>query len=280
MIGEDMNKINEAVVLAGGMGTRMLPYTKVIGKEMLPVFDVPLLHKLVLECYNSGIKKMIFVVTKYNKASIQKYFSENEYLDNYIKNSPAKQELLKELKMLIKNMKFVFVNQQERGTYGALYSARKYIKNDNFIVLYDDELIVNNTSSIDQLLNEFNKKPGMIIGTIEDLKETVGFVVKDKNNNFVDLANIKETNSRDIIVGRMILNKKIFTIRNKCRYSEGNELFLPQAIVHHLNGEARIIRIKGEYFNLGSKLGYLKASLLFATKSIYKDEIKDYISKL
>ena len=121
-------KINEAVVLVGGMGTRLLPYTKAIGKEMMPVFDVPLLHKLVLECYNSGINKMIFVVTKYNKSLIQKYFSENEYLDNYIKNNPSKQELLKELKMLMKNMKIIYVNQQERGTYGALYSARKYIK--------------------------------------------------------------------------------------------------------------------------------------------------------
>ena len=274
-------KINEAVVLVGGMGTRLLPYTKAIGKEMMPVFDVPLLHKLVLECYNSGINKMIFVVTKYNKSLIQKYFSENEYLDNYIKNNPSKQELLKELKMLMKNMKIIYVNQQERGTYGALYSARKYIKNDNFVVLYDDELIVNNkVSSINQLLEAFNKNSQMIIGTIEDKKETVGLVVRDKNDNFIGLAKSSETKSSDIIVGRMILNKKVFIIRKKCKFSKDNELYLPQAIVHHLNGEAKLIRIEGEYFNLGSKLGFLKASINAALKTDYKDELLEYINKL
>ena len=274
------NDIKEAVVLLGGLGTRMLPYTKAIGKEMLPIFDVPLLHKLVLECYNSGIRKMIFVVTKFNKSLIQKYFSPDAYLDNYIKNNPEKQELLKELKMLIKNMKFVYVHQQERGTYGALYSARKYIKNNNFLVLYDDELIVSEVSSIDQVINEFKKVNKMVIGVMEDRSETVGLVVTDKDNNFIDLKRSNETKSRNIIVGRMVLNKKVFTIRKLCQFSKENELFLPQAIVHHLNGEAKIVKIKGEYFNIGSKLGYLKASLLFATKSIYKDDIKDYINKL
>ena len=274
------NDIKEAVVLLGGLGTRMLPYTKAIGKEMLPIFDVPLLHKLVLECYNSGIRKMIFVVTKFNKSLIQKYFSPDAYLDNYIKNNPEKQELLKELKMLIKNMKFVYVHQQERGTYGALYSARKYIKNNNFLVLYDDELIVSDVSSIDQVINEFKKVNKMVIGVMEDRSETVGLVVTDKDNNFIDLKRSNETKSRNIIVGRMVLNKKVFTIRKLCQFSKENELFLPQAIVHHLNGEAKIVKIKGEYFNIGSKLGYLKASLLFATKSIYKDDIKDYINKL
>lgn len=275
------NEIKEAVVLLGGLGTRMLPLSKVVGKEMLPIFDAPLLHKLVLECYNAGIRKMIFVVTKFNKSLIMKYFSEDAYLDNYIKNNPSKQELLKELKMLIKEMKFVYVHQQERGTYGALYSARKYIKNNNFLVLYDDELIVNDKkSSIDQVIDEFKKENRMVIGVMEDKKETVGLVVTDKDNSFIDLAKAEDTDSRDIIVGRMILNKKVFTIRNKCKLSKENELFLPQAIVHHLNGEAKILKIKGEYFNIGSKLGYIKASLLLATKSIYKDEIKDYINKL
>ena len=274
------NDIKEAIVLLGGLGTRMLPLSKVVGKEMLPIFDAPLLHKIVLECYNSGIRKMIFVVTKFNKKLIEKYFSNDPYLDNYIKNNPSKQELLKELKMLIKEMKFIYVYQQERGTYGALYSARKYIKNDNFLVLYDDELIINDVSSIDQVINAFKKENKMIIGTIEDKKETVGLVVTDKDHNFIDLKRSDETKSRDIIVGRMILNKIVFTIKDKCKLSKENELFLPQAIVHHLNGQAKIIKIKGEYFNIGSKLGYIKASLLLASKSVYKDEIKDYINKL
>ena len=79
-------KINEAVILLGGMGTRLLPYTKTIPKEMLPIYDVPNIFKLVQEAYLSGIRKIIFVVTKHNKHLIEAFFKEDKYLDNFLKN--------------------------------------------------------------------------------------------------------------------------------------------------------------------------------------------------
>lgn len=90
--------INEAVIIVGGMGTRLLPYTKTVTKEMLPIFDVPSIFLLVKEAYLSGIKKVIFVVTKRNKKLIENYFSSDTYLDNFIKYEPVKQKLLLELK--------------------------------------------------------------------------------------------------------------------------------------------------------------------------------------
>ena len=92
--------INEAVIIVGGMGTRLLPYTKTVTKEMLPIFDVPSIFLLVKEAYLSGIKKVIFVVTKRNKKLIENYFSNDTYLDNFIKDEPVKQKLLLELKKL------------------------------------------------------------------------------------------------------------------------------------------------------------------------------------
>ena len=83
--------INEAVIIVGGMGTRLLPYTKTVTKEMLPIFDVPSIFLLVKEAYLSGIKKVIFVVTKRNKKLIENYFSSDTYLDNFIKDEPVKQ---------------------------------------------------------------------------------------------------------------------------------------------------------------------------------------------
>ena len=92
--------INEAVIIVGGMGTRLLPYTKTVTKEMLPIFDVPSIFLLVKEAYLSGIKKVIFVVIKRNKKLIENYFSNDTYLDNFLKDEPVKQKLLLELKKL------------------------------------------------------------------------------------------------------------------------------------------------------------------------------------
>ena len=87
-------KIDEAVILLGGMGTRLLPLTKTIPKEMLPIYDVPAIFLLVEEAYESGIKKIIFVVTKHNKKIIEDFFSNDTYLNNFLKDKPDKLKLL------------------------------------------------------------------------------------------------------------------------------------------------------------------------------------------
>ena len=89
--------LNEAVILLGGMGTRLLPYTKTISKEMLPIYDVPNIFLLVKEAYLSGIKKIIFVTTEHNKYLIQNFFSEDKYLNDFLKDKPDKKILLKEI---------------------------------------------------------------------------------------------------------------------------------------------------------------------------------------
>ena len=119
--------INEAVILLGGMGTRLLPLTKTIPKEMLPIYDVPAIFLLVEEAYLSGIKKIIFVITKNNKKMIESFFSDNNYLNNFLKDKPDKQKLLDRVNKVINNMEFKYIYQTTKGTYGALYSSKKYI---------------------------------------------------------------------------------------------------------------------------------------------------------
>ncbi len=189
------------------MGTRMLPYTKTVSKEMLPIYDVPNIHMIVKECYESDIKKIIFVITKYNKKLIENYFSNNQFLNNFIKGNKEKESLLNEINDLIKNIKFSYVYQQEKGTYGALYSARKYIKGDAFALLYGDDLFDSTIPPLKQLIEKYIIDEKMSIGTIDTDKDKVGIVKKDKDNYFIDLVDSnKKTN--EIIVGRMILNKK------------------------------------------------------------------------
>ena len=273
-------KIDEAVIILGGMGTRLLPLTKTISKEMLPSFDVPTIFLLVEEAYKSGIKKIIFVVTKHNRKLIENFFSKDIYYENFLKDKPDKKKLLDRVNNIINKMEFKYVYQNLKGSYGALYSCRKFIKNDNFILMYGDDLIDSNTPLTKELINEFNKNPKMYIAIKEMKKEElpdVGIVKLDKDNNIIDLVSKNEVNSKCILHGRMLLNKKIFTIKNKLIKHDNDEYYLPYALLEFI-GDVKGYKYFGEYFNIGEKTGYIKASIHYALKD--KNEKDDLIKYL
>lgn len=276
-------KIDEAVIILGGMGTRLLPLTKTISKEMLPSYDVPTIFLLVEEAYKSGIKKIIFVVTSHNKKLIENFFSKDTYYENFLKDKPDKQKLLNRINEVINNMDFKYVYQNIKGSYGALYSARKFIKNDNFILMYGDDLIDNNPPITKILINEFKKKESMYIA-IREKKDhelpNVGIVKLDKNNNIIDLVDKKENNSKCVIHGRMLLNKKIFTVKNKLTKHENDEYYLPYALLNFI-GEVKGVKYSGNYFNIGEKTGFIKASIHYALKDKNeKDELLKYLKEV
>ena len=139
--------INEAVILLGGMGTRLLPYTKVVSKEMLPIYDNPVIYYLVKELYESNIKRVIFVVNDKNESLIKSYFKKDTLFYNSL--SDDKKTLLKDLDEIIDKMEFIFVKEIIKGSYGALYSAKDVIQSDNFIVFYGDDYLPSyNTTKI------------------------------------------------------------------------------------------------------------------------------------
>lgn len=275
------NKINEAVIIVGGMGTRLLPYTKTVSKEMMPILDVPSIFLLVKEAYLSGIKKIVFVVTKRNKHLINDFFSNDIYLKNFIKGNEKKEKLLEEVNEIINNMTFKYVYQTTRGTYGALYSARKLIKNDNFVVMYGDDIMDSNIPLTKQLIDEFEKENTMLITTrklpSEEL-EPSGLIQVDDNNYLTGIVK-KEESSMAILLGRYILNKKVFLIKNKLKYYANNELYLPHALLN-FKGEVKAYFYQDEYFNIGEKLGFIKASIHYAMKDkTLKNDLLDYINK-
>ena len=275
--------VNEAVILLGGMGTRLLPYTKTIPKEMLPVYDVPAIFLLVKEAYLSGIKKIIFVVTEHNKELIKKFFSEDEYLNDFLKDKEDKKRLLKEVNDIIRNMKFIYVTQELKGTYGALYSAKDYIKGNNFIVMYGDDLIFSMQNVTQELINEYEKNNKMQVAIYQkpynELSD-VGIVKLDNNNNLKDLVKKDEANSLCELHGRMLLNKKIFSIKDKLIKHDNDEYYLSYALLK-FKGEVAGYQYHGEYFNLGEKTGYIKASLYYAiNKENEKETILKYLEKI
>ena len=276
-------KINEAVIILGGMGTRLLPLTKTIPKEMLPIYDVPNIFLLVQEAYKSGIKKIIFVVTKHNKYLLENFFSNDTYLNNFLKDNPEKQKKLERIYDVIHNMQFKFVYETIKGSFGALYSARNLIKNDNFILMYGDDLIDSKIPVTRELINEFKKHPNMYVAIKEENKNNlpnVGIVKLDSDNNIIDLVSKDEKHSNCVIHGRMLLNKKILKVKNKLVKHENNELYLPYALLEFI-GEVKGYKYNGDYFNIGEKTGFIKASIHYALKDdTEKDKLIKYIKEV
>ena len=271
--------IDEAVILLGGMGTRMLPYTKTVPKEMLPIYDVPNIFLVVEEAYQSGIKHIIFVVTKHNMNLIKQFFSEDKYLNEFLKNKPDKKILLERINKVIKNMTFTYVYQNLMGTYGALYSAKKYIKRDNFIVMYGDDLIITKTPLTKQLIDSYNinKLQQIAVYNSKDNLPNTGLVEIDNNNHLINLLPKNKTKSTLVVHGRMLLNKKIFTIKNKLTKYDNNEYYLPHSLLNFQ--DVFVYEYKGNYFNIGEKCGYIKASIYFALKD-NQTGLKNYINNI
>ena len=275
--------INEAVILLGGMGTRLLPYTKTVSKEMLPIYDVPVIFLLVKEAYLSGIKKIIFVTTEHNQDLIKKFFSKDEYLDDFLKDKSDKQMLLNEVNDIINNMSFTYVNQELKGTYGALYSAKEYISSDNFIVMYGDDLIDSTIPITKKLIDEYNKTSKMQVAIYKkdyhDLPN-VGVVKLDNENNIIDLVPKDSENSGYEIHGRMLLNKKIFDVLDLLYKHNNEEYYLPYALLK-FKGDVKGYIYNDRYFNIGDKLDYLKANIYYNIKNNHKkDELIRFINNI
>ena len=272
--------INEAVILLGGMGTRLLPYTKTVSKEMLPVYDVPNIFLLVKEAYLSGIKKIIFVVTEHNKYLINRFFTDDDYYNNFLKDKPDKKKLLNEVDNIIHKMQFEYVFEDMKGSYGALYSAKEYIDNDNFIVMYGDDLIDSDIPITKQLIDNYYKTNKMQVAIYEKNKNELpntGIVKLDKENNIIDLVKKDDLHSSAILHGRMLLNKKIFSVKDKLYKHENDEYYLPYALLY-FKGEVYGYKYHSQYFNLGEKTGFIKASLHYAMKDKKnKEELLNFI---
>ena len=271
--------INEAVILLGGMGTRLLPYTKTVSKEMLPVYDVPAIFLIVKEAYLSGIKKIIFVVTEHNINLIKNFFSNDNYLNNFLKDKPDKLKLLNEINEIIKEIEFTYVLQDLKGTYGALYSAKDKITNDNFIVMYGDDLIDSDIPITKLLIEEYNKtgKMQVVVKKVNDYELPSVGIVKLKDNYITNLVKKEDNDSNLIIHGRMLLNKKIFSIKDKLLIHDNEEYYLTYALLNFQN-EGMAYQYNGNYFNLGEKTGYIKASINYALKK--DDDLLKYIKSL
>ena len=271
--------IKQAIIPLAGLGTRLLPLTSVIPKELLPINGKPNLEYILDECIDAGIRDFIFIISK-KKENIKKYFFNDKFYKDTIrkKNDQNIINSFKKIKKYQKMIKFVYQNKP-RGTGDAVIKCKKLIKGKYFLMLLPDDLIIKKNCSL-EMIRLYKKKRSAIIATKRVPVKTVSrwgiLSVKKKRRNYfqisdvVEKPSIKKSPSNYAIIGRYILPKKIFSEIKKLKPGKGKEIHITDAIKKLIaDGEKFYGNIfKGKYLDCGTMKGYINSSK--EIKQVYK----------
>ena len=266
-----MKKITKAVFPVAGLGTRFLPATKAIPKEMLPIIDKPLIEYAVEEAVNAGIREIIFI-TSHTKRAIEDHFDQNFELEEKLLKAGKKEYLEKINRDIFSNIKFTYVRQKTQNGLGdAILHAEHLIQEEAFAIILADDLIINNPSCISQLMEIHEENECSVIGVNEvpeSETEKYGVISIDESssttNSFVlkDIIEKPKSNapSNLAVVGRYVLSSKIFKYLKNLEPSVGGEVQLTDAIKLMLNDEKVMGYLyEGTKFDCGSRNGYVNA---------------------
>ena len=267
--------VKKAIFPVGGLGTRFLPATKSMPKEMLPIVDKPLIQYAVEEAANAGIEQFIFVTSR-GKSAIENHFDHSFELENNLLAKGKRQTLASAQEMLKIPGSYAYVRQQEPAGLGhAIWCARHLIQNESFAVILADDLIFGQSTTKEMIKNYTS---GNMVAIMEVDKQKVSSygIVKvdnsDKNlmqiNQMVEKPSVENAPSNLAIIGRYILDHKVFDVLEKQERGASQEIQLTDAISSQLDRVPCIgYRIKNERFDCGSKLGFLQAIISFAFNS-------------
>jgi len=264
--------IKQAIIPLAGLGTRLLPLTSVIPKELLPINGKPGLEYILDECINSGIKEIILIISE-RKKMIKKYFYNDKFykkLINKKKNKNLKSQYLK-IKKYKKMIKFVYQNSP-LGTGDAVLKCKKYINSNFFLLLMPDDLIIKNNCS-KSLIKMHKKHNSSVIASKKIDKKSVSrwgiFKLKhiDKKNflvkDVVEKPKIKDAPSNFAVIGRYILPKKIFKVLKNQKAGINGEIHITDAIRTLVKNKNKFIghNFSGEYLDCGSMKGYINSTI-------------------
>jgi UTP--glucose-1-phosphate uridylyltransferase len=288
-------KIRKAVIPAAGFGTRFLPQTKAMPKEMLPVVDKPVIQYVVEEAVNSGIRDVI-IVTGALKRAIEDHFDAPNA--DLIQNLEAgnKIELLKQTRAISEMANFIYIRQ--KGMYGngtPVLSAEPAIENEFFAVLWGDEFIHSNPPRLAQMMAVHEQHGGAVISGVriknkEDLKRYGIAEVESMGGNIhrikkiVEKPNPEDAPSDLATHGAYILPPEIFGILRDQKPGTGGEIYLPEAIDQLIKTGYPVYACEienGHYYDTGNKLEYLKTVIAFALQHPdIKDSFIEYLKSL
>ena len=288
-----MKKITKAVIPAAGYGTRFLPATKAMPKEMLPIVDKPIIQYVVEEAVASGIEDII-LVTGGNKRAIEDHFDRSQELEVWLKEA-GKIEELEEIVRIAHMANFVYVRQ--KGPYGnatPVLSTKHIVGNEPFAVVWGDEIIYSEPPRLKQLLDIFEKYQASVISgvRIEKKKDLARYGIADVEKVEGDVYRIKKIVEKpdpteapsDIAThGAYVFTPSIFEHLENLKPGKGGELWLPEAIDSLIKKEPvyTVIIEGGRYYDIGNKLGFIEANIEFALKNKeLREQLLPYLKKL
>jgi UTP--glucose-1-phosphate uridylyltransferase len=264
--------IKQAIIPLAGLGTRLLPLTSVFAKELLPINGKPGIEYILDECIEAGIKEVIFIISK-KKEMIKKYFCNDKFYLDIIKKKkdPSITKKYKKILKYKKMIKFVYQNEP-LGTGDAVFKTKKYIKDNYFLMLLPDDLIIKKNCS-KSMIEVHKKYKSSVMASMNVNKKNVsrwGIYDVEKKlslNNFqikavVEKPTIKNAPSNKAVIGRYILPKTIFKKLSKQKPGNGGEIHITDAIQSLINEKEKFIghNFLGTYLDCGTMSGYIKSS--------------------
>jgi UTP--glucose-1-phosphate uridylyltransferase len=283
--------VRKAVFPVGGLGTRFLPATKALPKEMLPIVDQPLIHYAVEEARAAGIEEFIFVTGK-GKSAIEDHFDHSSELDAMLRSRGKAEAADRLASWLPAPGKVAYTRQQEPlGLGHAVWCARHFIGDEPFAVLLPDDIFLAKVPCLKQMVQAYSGRGGMVAAeTISgpDISNYGVLDVSGENGSVVSVRGLVEKPSAadapsDLaVVGRYIMTPKVFEFLDRKETGAGGEIQLTDAL-SWLAAEEEFagIRIDGERFDCGTQAGYLRANVAFALqRDDLQSDLKSYIRTL
>ena len=265
--------IKQAIIPLAGLGTRLLPLTSVLPKELLPINGKPGLEYILDECLEAGIKQIIFVIS-IKKKIIKDYFYNDAFYKRIIKKKKndkrIKSEYLK-IKKLKKMIKFVYQNEP-KGTGDAILKCKKFIKSKYFLMLLPDDLIIKKNCSVGMMRLHKKYKSSVIASKKIPRKDVSRWGIlkfnrlKDKNfliKDVIEKPDVRSAPSNYAIIGRYILSKKIFNVLKKQKPGKNGEIHITDAIKSLIEEKNNFIGhvFAGKYLDCGTMKGYINSTI-------------------
>jgi len=284
-----MTKVRKAVIPAAGFGTRFLPFTKAVPKEMLPIVDVPTIEYIVREAIESGIEEVLIIINS-EKECIKTHFGNNLVLEKFLEEK-KQYEYLEVVRELPKLVKVYYTYQHEQlGLGHAVLCAKEFADGEPFALLLGDDVYVGEEiPATKQLIKAYEQTNCSVLGTLEvPLCDVVKYgickPIDGQNGNFVRLESVvekpkvSEAPSRLAIGGRYVLSPTIFKYLETQNRGLGNEIQLTDSIKRMMVEEdVYALSILGKRYDMGSKQGFLEATIDFALK---RPDLKDFVKDL
>ena len=288
-----MEDITKVIIPAAGQGTRFLPFTKAIPKEMLPLLEKPAMQQVIEEGILSEIRNYT-IVTAPGKYALEAHFDYNYGLESFLKEH-EKESLLQGIDKIIKTVDFTYVRQQEAlGLGHAIWLARHAIQKEYFGVMLPDDIIVGKQPALHQLIRIARQERASVIAVQEvpmDCVSSYGIIQVKKQitphlfqvGNIVEKPSQKNAPSNLAVIGRYVLSHKIFNSLEQIKNYTVEELQLTDGIAHLIQNNEKVFayKVQGIRYDIGNPVGWVKAIISLALQHPqYQGPIKRYLADL